>query len=86
VNTPEAKRIVIGSCAAAGVLSAVADLSAGRAPRLRVFIGAMTAGAILAMLSEAAPTAAGMFALTLLATAVFVAGTPTWQRIGSIFQ
>lgn len=86
MNPPEAKRIVLGSIAAAGVISAVRDLSGGKAPRIRIFIGAATAGAVLAMLAEIAPNVAALFALTIASTAVFVAGAQTWTSVGRLFQ
>jgi hypothetical protein len=85
MTSGEAKRIVLGSVAAAGAISAVRDLSGGTVPRIRIFVGAATAGALLAMLADLAPNVAAMFALTLATTAVFTAGAKTWQSVGRIF-
>lgn len=86
MNALQAKRIVIGSVAAAGAISAVRDLSGGTTPKLRIFVGAATAGAVLAMLAEFAPNVAALFALTLASTAVFVAGAQTWDSVGRLFS
>jgi len=85
VSPDQAKKIVLGSVAGAGALSAASNLSAGHAPRLRIFIGTMAAGALLAMASEVAPAPAASFALLMLSTAVFVAGADTWKAISRLF-
>lgn len=84
MTSPEAKRIVLGSVAVAGTLAAVTDLTGGRAPRIRIFIGSCLAGAVLAMAAEVAPAPAATFALMLAVTAVLVGGD-VWRRIGSFF-
>jgi hypothetical protein len=86
VTSPEAKRIVLGCVAVAGTLSAVTDLTGGQAPRLRIFIGACIAGAVLAMAAEMAPVPAATLALTLAASTVFLSGPATWQRLSSFFS
>lgn len=83
--TPDgAKRVVVGSLAATGALAAAKDLTGGRAPKLRILFGVFTAGMVLAMLAEAAPQVAGTFALLMLSTAVFTAGSETFGALGRL--
>lgn len=86
MTSPEAKRMVIGCVAVAGILSASRDLSRGQWPKLRIFLGVMVLGMALAAGSEIAPAPAATFALLLAATAVFTAGADTFNVLARIID
>lgn len=86
MNEGQAKRIVVGSLVVAGGISAARDLTNGKVPRLRIFLGTLGAGVVLAMVADLAPDLAGMFALLMLSTAVFSAGAPTFRALSRLIE
>lgn len=85
MNDQQAKRYIVGSMAATAALASARDLTGGKVPRLRVFVAVVAAGAVLAMLSELSADFAGMFALLILTSAIFLAGEPTYNAMRSWF-
>lgn len=70
----DSRRLIIGSFAAAGVLTVIRDVSKGEAPRLRVLFGVLIGAALLSMLSELNPGFAGGLALLFLLSSVLTSG------------
>jgi hydrogenase/urease accessory protein HupE len=60
--------------AGAAGLTAAAALARGHAPAPRIFVGAVVAGTVLAIASQAAPQAAQRFAGVVFLTALLTSG------------
>lgn len=84
MNAGTAKRMVVVGTLGTGVLTAAAQLHAGKIPSAKVGIGVLASGVILAAVAEAAPTLAGGFAALMLVTAAFVLGGGAWSGITAI--
>jgi hypothetical protein len=85
MDTAQAKRLVVVSCASAAAVASLADLATGTFPSARIPVGAFAAGAALTLLAEVAPQLAGGFAAVILVTAVFVVGGKAWPNVAAIF-
>lgn len=72
---PQSHRIIIGSIATAGAVSAVKGFKHGSAPRLRILFGAFGAGIVLSMVSEFSPDLAAGLALVALVSSVLSSGS-----------
>lgn len=70
----QAKGLVIGATAGAGLLASAADLFEGRPPSIRVAMGATIAAAMLYALADWAPSLAGSLSLLLLTGALLTNG------------
>lgn len=83
--TPDvAKRYVIGGLVLSGVVAAAADLEGGEAPHLRILIGAVIAGTVLAVVAEGAPQVAASFALLILLSTVLAGGKPVATKVARL--
>jgi|CXWL01.1.fsa_nt_gi hypothetical protein len=68
---------------AAGTLTVVGQLAAGRAPSPRIFLGVAIAGAGMLGLAQAAPDAATQLATVVLITALLTSGYDVSRGIGN---
>jgi hypothetical protein len=85
MTTPaQAKRLVLGGLGVAGIMAAAGDLASGEAPKLRIFIGACVAAAVLAMVAELQPELAAGLALLILLSATIAAGPTTFAKVGQL--
>lgn len=76
-----ARRLALVAVGGAAAIAAVAEMANNRPPRLRIAVGAVTAGTLLAVMAEASPRLASAFAALILATAVFGVGGDAWRGI-----
>lgn len=70
----QAKGLVIGAVAGAGILASAAQLVEGKPPSIRTALGGAIAAAMLYALADWAPNVAGGLALVLLVGAVLTNG------------
>lgn len=74
----QARRIVLGAIAVAGISAAINDATKRKGvPSARIAIGAGIAAAVLAAASDVAPTVAALLALSLAVTSLLDGGTAT---------
>lgn len=73
-TTAQAKGLVIGATAGAGILASAAQLAEGSPPDVRVAVGATIAAALMYALADYAPELAGGLALLMLVGAVLSNG------------
>jgi hypothetical protein len=77
MTTPaEAKKLTIAAVGASALFAAVHDLGNHELPRLRIAIGAVVAGAALALGAEWVPDLVGPFAALILVGALLSVGPP----------
>lgn len=77
----KAKTITVAAVGAAGVLSSLEHVAAGRRPPLQTFVGVVVSGVFLLALAEVAPSLAGGLALLLLTGAVLRNGVGAARTI-----
>lgn len=73
--TPDnAKGLVIGAAAGAGILSSAENVAAGKLPDVRSAVGVVVVAAVLYALADWQPNFAAAFALVLLVGAILTNG------------
>lgn len=70
----QAKSLVVGAVAGAGLLASAESLASGNLPSVRVAVGGVIAGAVLYALADVAPPLAGGLALILITGAALTNG------------
>lgn len=75
MNADTARGLVVGCTAGASILASAADLAQGRAPDVRIAVGAVFTAALLYSLADFAPQFVGWFSLLILAGALLTNGS-----------
>lgn len=74
MNPSTARGLVIGCTAGASILASTNDLASGKAPDVRIAVGAVFTAAILYSVADFAPKAVGMFSVLILTGALLTNG------------
>lgn len=74
-TTSQAKGLVIGATAGAGVLASLASIADSKPPSIRIAVGATIVAVVLYAIADWAPELAGMLALVVLTGAILTNGT-----------
>lgn len=85
--TPErSQQLVVGCLAASAAVAAGSALADSKPPGLRMLVGVSITGMTLAVVSQFSPDTAGMFAVLVLTTTVFVYGEPFLNAVISLTE
>lgn len=84
MNTARANTLIVTSLAVTGTVAAGSGLSRGELPGVSLVVGLAGAGVGLAVAAQFAPDLAGMFAVLLMAGAVFAYGEPFFTAVAGI--
>lgn len=82
----QAKRLIIISMLVAGGLASISEFAERDLPRLRIALGVVIGGILLAVIAELSPSLAAGFAALILVTSTLVLGRSAWDRISNVVE
>jgi hypothetical protein len=85
-TVPQAKRLVLFSLIVAGGTAAGNHVLRDELPPMRIAFGIVGSAVLLGGLAEAAPGIAGMLAIAIAVSTVFVTGGPFWTAAAKLLE